>query len=310
MSGYARAHRGRWDHPLFKNKQEAAVWAWMTDTARFKAHSFQTRFGMVHLNRGQLLMSERGIAEDFGLHKNTVRRLLRCMVDANMITLNSDHDASRAGTIVTIVNYERYQGDTPLPESPRDQGGTACGTKTGPRRDHNGTTREEREKREEGEEERISSIGEPIDQRSRAAGEPALPKTDDVGEAFAAYQALRAQFVPGARALTLTPPRRTKLAARLLEIGGRDAWHDVLRQIRASAFLRGEKSRDGRFVAEIDWLLEPRNLTKLREGNFDDRPQNRPGGGGPRGPARSAASSIFAARDRLLGDRPPPGTDL
>lgn len=148
--GFAKAWRGRWDHPLFKTKQEASVWAWMTDTARVIPHEFHTRFGKVRLEYGQLLISERMIASEFGLHKNTVRGLLTRMLRENMIALKKDHDASRAGTIVTIVKFAEYQGVNADPRKSKDQDGTNSGTKTGPRRDQDGTTREEGKEGEEG----------------------------------------------------------------------------------------------------------------------------------------------------------------
>jgi hypothetical protein len=273
MSGYARAHRSRWDHPLFKKKSEAAVWAWMCDMARFREHTFQTRFGMVTLARGQILISERGIAEDFNLHKNTVRRLISTMSAANMISLDRDHAASRAGTIVTLLNYEKYQSDAGMKSEPQDQGGTKDGTITGPKWDHNETTREEREEREERLLKRDSpsdsSIGKPT------ASVSLFPVVDDIGRAFAAYQLLRSQYVANARPLYLSPARRKTLGLRLREIDGLRGWDDVLARIRGSPFLRGETERFA--FATIDWLLKPANLLKVREGNFDERRPAAPG---------------------------------
>lgn len=282
--GFARAWRGRWDHPLFKTKQEAAVWAWMTDTARFRAHEFQTRFGIVRLERGQLLLSQRTVAEDFGLGRQQVRRLIDSMVIAGMITENSTHSASRAGTIVTIVNFERYQGDADatgivtIPLQPKSQ------PITNPRPTQDQPTREEGKEGKEGKEEE----GSPSDS-SRALA-PAAP--DDVVTAFAAFQQLRHEIRPSSRSLILTPARRAALSHRLREIGGPAGWADVLCRIRASRFLRGETDRWG--GAEIDWVLKPANLTKIIEGNYDERTDANGRGAGVRaGPIDALA---FARR--------------
>lgn len=98
---------------------------------------------------------------------------------------------------------------------------------------------------------------------------------DHVSEAFAAYETMRFEIVPNARPAKLDADRRKKLGLRLSEIGGLDGWRDVLAAIRASPFLRGETSRTSRLIATIDWLLEPKNLRKVMEGNYDDadRPQ-------------------------------------
>lgn len=287
MSGYARAHRGRWEHHLFKNKQEAAVWAWMTDTARWRAHSFQTRFGMVHLERGQVFVSQRMLAEDFGMGRQQVRRLFSDMLNAGMICENSTHSAARAGTIVTIINYERYQGDTAEAAEAKAAPQPKRQPKTNPKATQDQPTREYREKGEE-REEGLS----PSDSSSSALPDlpPSLPiqlpvvvlASDPVTDAFAGYQAVRREFVPGAKALTLNDVRRKKLAARIGEVGGSEGWGRVLASIRGSPFLRGETAPNYRF-AEIDWILEPKNLLKISEGNYDER---RPASSKERSPVR------------------------
>ena len=302
MSGYARAYRGRWEHHVFKSKQEAAVWAWMTDTARFRAHEFQTRFGIVRLERGQVLVSERTIGEDFGLGRQQVRRLMDTMEINGMIHRNSTHSASRAGTIVTIQNYAKYQGFGEEVEALETQGQPKRQPITNPRATHNQPTREEREKGEEREEDTPSESS--ISDRSAPEAQllpdelpvaNTLPTVDEVGPAFERYQACRASLVPGARPLSLSPDRRRGLAARLAEIGGATAWDEVLARIRGSPFLRGETSRNG-FVAEIDWLLKPINLRKVMEGNYDERPS-----ANPRRQSASigAVDAMREARDRL-----------
>ncbi|WP_343545478.1 hypothetical protein [Sphingomonas paucimobilis] len=288
---------------MFKSKQEAAVWAWMTDTARFKAHSFQTRFGIVQLERGQLLASQRTIAEDFGLGRQQVRRLIDSMVKAGMIAENSTHPASRAGTIITIVNYERYQADSEVDQARPTQRKPKQQPITNPRPTQDQPTREKGGKGEEGEEERPSvSSPEAGNGASGRIDAPVslslVPSVDHVGAAFAAFEAMRHSIDPAARTATLSPDRRKKLAARLDEIGGPAAWADVLGIVQASPFLRGETSRAGRLVATIDWLLKPENLRKVREGNYDER-HPAAARGGPRVPA-SPFDAVREAR-AILG---------
>ena len=262
---------------MFKNKQEAAVWAWMTDTARFRAHSFQTQFGMVHLQRGQLLVSQRTIGEDFGLGRQQVRRLLDSMKTADMIAENSTHSASRAGTIITIINYERYQSDKSVDDTTTTQGQPKDQPKTNPKPTQDQPTREEREKGEEREVESPSDssicatpAGPSTMQLALLRPNPAPPPAHDViGEALRLFELLRSEWKPDARPLRASDKRRIALGRRLSEIGGLPGWLDVLASIRGSPFLRGETSRNG-FVT-IDWLVEPKNLTKVMEGNYDEQ---------------------------------------
>lgn len=108
---------------------------------------------------------------------------------------------------------------------------------------------------------------------SSAKADPPVP--DDVQTAFDRHDAIRRQYVPNARTVELSAPRRSALTHRLKEIGGLDSWASVLDIISGSPFLRGETSRNG-FVPTIDWLLKPTNLQKVREGNYDGAPAHVP----------------------------------
>lgn len=141
--GFAKAWRKRWDHPVFLNKQEAAVWAWMTDTACYKEYRFRTAHGIVELKRGQLLISERKLAEDFGLSRHRLRALMGALVQEGMISLNSDHSAKKSGTIVSIVNYEKYQSVSEVHEDIDNQSPAIEPTSGQPVANQSPTKREE-----------------------------------------------------------------------------------------------------------------------------------------------------------------------
>lgn len=108
--GFTRSYRRKWDNPVFANKQQAAVWAWMCDVAQWQPAVIGTKWGTIELRRGELVIAERVIAEDFGMHRNTLRGLLNRMVDEGMIRLIRDRIPHRCGTIVSIVKYAEYQG--------------------------------------------------------------------------------------------------------------------------------------------------------------------------------------------------------
>ncbi len=67
-----------------------------------------------------------------------------------------------------------------------------------------------------------------------------------------------------------TPPRAKALEARLAEIGGLAKWQEMLGKMAASRFFTE------RWPPSFDWILKPANLTKIIEGNYDNRgPPNR-----------------------------------
>jgi hypothetical protein len=132
--GYLISWRRKWDNPVFANKAEAAVWAWMCDIAQSANYSLPTKFGPVELRRGELLMAERELAEDFGLSRKVLRNLLQRMIDTGMIELHRDRCPHRAGTVVHLVNYDGYQGAVVAFTT-----GTENEPQTVPQRDRKGT---------------------------------------------------------------------------------------------------------------------------------------------------------------------------
>ncbi|HEX3884770.1 MAG TPA: DnaA N-terminal domain-containing protein [Stellaceae bacterium] len=145
--GYTRQFRRLWDNPVFRNKQEAAVFSWMKDAAQWRPTTVRTKLGPLALEVGELLLTERQVADDFGLHKNTVRGLFRRMVQDGMIVVSR----TSAGTKVRLCNYLKYQSETSVDEEVR----TSAGTKLGPSQDHGRTAYidERREGIEEGNQE-------------------------------------------------------------------------------------------------------------------------------------------------------------
>lgn len=276
---------------------EREAFLWSIEQAAWEDHDQWFHGQKIPVKRGEFATSLRVMAEAFGWTVKKTRGLMERMSKGEKWAHRTAHSGAQAPTIISVLNYNKYQEFTSGEGTAK---GTAKGTRRAQQGHSKGTQQNEGKLNLTKDNSLDSSIGKPMD-----TSECQLLATDDVGAAFAAYGQLRAEIVSGARPIALTTTRRTKLAARLGEIGGLAGWHRLLGQIRASPFLRGEKTRDGRFLAEIDWLLEPRNMTKIIEGNYDDRPAPRSDGTRPRSGNRSPSSAIFAARDRLFGDRSP-----
>ncbi|MDF1565314.1 MAG: hypothetical protein P1V51_19915 [Deltaproteobacteria bacterium] len=95
---------------------------------------------------------------------------------------------------------------------------------------------------------------------------------------------------PLPRIKALTDDRRKKLRTRL-SIHPEPAWWEaVIERVNASRFLRGDNERG--WMVDFDWILSERNLTRIVEGKYD----NRPAGGGGGGQRPSAPRSPGAPR--------------
>lgn len=113
---------------------------------------------------------------------------------------------------------------------------------------------------------------------------------DEVVLAFDAYNA-EAPAAGWPKAKVLDARRRAALKARLAECGGIAGWRDVLAKARASPHLTGDNTRGWR--ADLDFLLQAKSFTKLREGSYDARRPS-PAGNGRRPSAHDSMLAGFA----------------
>ena len=64
--------------------------------------------------------------------------------------------------------------------------------------------------------------------------------------------------------------KRTKAAkARFAEMPDESYWTEVVKRVAASDFCKGASEK--KWVATIDWLLQPGAHLKVMEGNYDNR---------------------------------------
>lgn len=129
MSGFFTVHRATFEHPLFKDDMSRlGAWVWLIGNACWKPTKFDISGKIVTLERGQLCVSVRQLAEQWGMSKSAVDRFLTRLETGTMI----ERDAGHGKLIITVCNYSKYQdgGDTL-----RDTTGTPAGTAAGQQRD-------------------------------------------------------------------------------------------------------------------------------------------------------------------------------
>ncbi|QEL14764.1 hypothetical protein [Limnoglobus roseus] len=123
-NGYVLAFRRVWQHPVFRDLLDAGIWNYLYQNAAWRDTRVFTNGTRVELRRGQIFVSLRGLAEGFCCAEPRVRRLINDLHADAMIEVLPTH----RGTIITICNYEDYQGaqitadalnDTPPTPRPR-----------------------------------------------------------------------------------------------------------------------------------------------------------------------------------------------
>jgi len=105
MSGYTLSYRDKWNHPVFKNFHEVAVWSWLCDMAVWQETRVNYCGQMVTLQRGQIITSRSYIAKGFEMGEQKVRTLLARLENDGMI----NQRPTSHGTIITICNYNKFQ---------------------------------------------------------------------------------------------------------------------------------------------------------------------------------------------------------
>ena len=104
MSGFVRAQRDRFDHPLFVREQfcRGYAWDWLVASAAYKDHEIEVKGCVVLVTRGQLCHSVRFMAKRWNWSPAAVQRFLYRLQEAEMIRCETD----TGQTVITICNYD------------------------------------------------------------------------------------------------------------------------------------------------------------------------------------------------------------
>lgn len=105
--GYCKAYRKAWHHPIFKDLLEAAVWNFLYQNAFYEDGECFFNGVTFKLKRGQIAITSSFLAKGFRVSESTIKRLTKRLTDHNQIKIKS----TNKGTIITIINYELYQGN-------------------------------------------------------------------------------------------------------------------------------------------------------------------------------------------------------
>ncbi len=133
--GFLKSHRKMLDNPLFQGRVDwLGAWVWLFHKARWRSSKYNLGGKIITLERGQLVVSLAQLERAWGMSKKQIRLVLaRLEIDTMIVTAKGT-----AGTVITICNYEEYQGET-------ESEGTLEGTVEDTRRAHEGHTTERRE---------------------------------------------------------------------------------------------------------------------------------------------------------------------
>ena len=104
-NGWVIVHRRVYSHPIFNSCQEAAAFVWMIHRASWRPTRVHYKRRAIVLERGQLAITTRDMARDWGWSEAHVRRFFRRLSSDAVI----DADVTHGITVITICNYDKYQ---------------------------------------------------------------------------------------------------------------------------------------------------------------------------------------------------------
>lgn len=124
-------HRGAMEHPLFAGEKftRYQAWEWLIHEASFEPHKMKhpRKNIMITVYRGQVVTTYKFLREKWQWSNDKIKSFLEILASEGMILLNLNKktpdalpaenssetlsETGRSFTIITICNYERYQGE-------------------------------------------------------------------------------------------------------------------------------------------------------------------------------------------------------
>lgn len=267
MSGHFKISREVWDHPAFKAGEmtQREAFFWIVSEAAWKAHTRRVGANVVELQRGQLAASTRHMAKTFQWSEPRVRRYLDMLKTWQIIDAHSDAGV----TLITVCNYDRYQGERRTSDAPSDAEAT---------QQRRTTDANKKKGKQVSKETNVSYEGE-------------------CEQAVSDYRLICvAAGLPDIR--SLSAKRRKALIARLTDEGP-EVWREACQRAAASSFCRGENDRG--WVADFDFLTTASKFQSLLEGKYDDRKPNNPSPNGGQSASEQRKSAWLGAIEELGG---------
>ena len=129
--GYVRIYRSILDNPAFRNLEEAMFFAYLVIKANWRSGERRYDDRIYKLERGDLVLGERKLAEGFDWSRQKLRGVMSRLIAADMLTRKWDQHGVQRAPIITVCNYDIYQAtaetDGPTSEPSPAQGRPKAG---------------------------------------------------------------------------------------------------------------------------------------------------------------------------------------
>lgn len=108
--GWFALNRGMFEHPLFKGRPDrVAAWVWIIAHAAWKDTRQNVSGTIVEVKRGQLCASQAMMQEGTGMSRKALRNFLAELERERAVVTEGSTKGAKSRTLLTIVNYDKYQ---------------------------------------------------------------------------------------------------------------------------------------------------------------------------------------------------------
>ena len=256
--GFICISRGIVAHWIWSNPVLFQRWVWMILSANYDDREVSFCYHRIMLHRGQLAVNLSYLSKIWHVSSQATHKFLVKLEDSGMVTRTVDDKV----TVITICNYDRYQ---------LKMGASVEGLVDGADNRMvdqvvNQTNKDNKIKTEieKTSDEVLCQVPLELDMPE------AVEKEYISWKKFISFfnTAMRGKTIPKIRGYHLAEHRKRNIRARIREYG-KDAVIEVVKKAAASSFLNG--GGDKGFVADIDWMMGPRNFPKILDGFYDRR---------------------------------------
>ena len=119
--GYVLIYRSILDNPTFRDIGEAMFFAYLVLKANWRGGERRYDDRIYKLERGDLVLGERILAEGFGWTRQKVRGVISRLEATGMLTRKFNQHGNQRAPVITVCNYSLYQDMKEPPNQGADQ---------------------------------------------------------------------------------------------------------------------------------------------------------------------------------------------
>lgn len=268
LNGYIKIYRQMLDWEWYDDVNTKAVFLHLLLTANFE----DNRWHGIEVKKGDAITSIPSLAKTLRLSERNVRTAIKHLKATGEVTVK----AYAKFSVITVVNYNLYQenpgnnGENSNSQIPTKQVGDrqSDGQVTGKRRTSDGQVTGKRQHLKNDKKEK-NDKNDKNDIYSSTYVDENEPKTENSKENFD-FQAVISLFnsictsLPKIQKLTENRKRNIRNADKQLN----SDFKSFFEKVERSDFLSGRKTD---WKASFDWILNPQNLVKVIEGNYENK---------------------------------------